>query len=104
MITINKQKGFQLTFPNGWTVSVQIGGMNYCANRDLSDISFNLEEMMAKMESSEPCVNAEIAAFKPTEDKENDEWHCFEDGQFVQGWVDVTEILKFMVLVSEKPS
>jgi hypothetical protein len=26
-------KGFHMTFANGWTVSVQIGGGNYCDNR-----------------------------------------------------------------------
>ena len=28
-------KGFHIVFPNGWTVSVQIGKGNYCENYDL---------------------------------------------------------------------
>jgi hypothetical protein len=27
-------KGFHITFENGWTISVQFGGGNYCANYD----------------------------------------------------------------------
>lgn len=30
---INENKGFQITFDNGVTVSVQFGGGNYCQNR-----------------------------------------------------------------------
>jgi hypothetical protein len=29
------RKGFHITFPNGWTVSVQFGGGNYCENYDM---------------------------------------------------------------------
>ena len=32
---ISDQKGFQITYKNGYTVSVQFGGGNYCTNRDL---------------------------------------------------------------------
>ena len=30
---INQNKGFSMTFENGWTVSVQFGAGNYCSNR-----------------------------------------------------------------------
>ena len=33
MFAITEGKGFQITFPNGWTVSVQFGPGNYCSNR-----------------------------------------------------------------------
>lgn len=29
-----RSRGFWLTFENGWTLSVQFGSGNYCANRD----------------------------------------------------------------------
>jgi|SRR3990167_5894555 len=32
--TICDNKGFHITFENGWTVSVQFGGGNYCDNYD----------------------------------------------------------------------
>ena len=31
--TITEGKGYQMTFANGWTVSVQWGPGNYCGNR-----------------------------------------------------------------------
>ena len=33
MFSIQDNKGFQISFKNGYTVSVQFGGGNYCANR-----------------------------------------------------------------------
>jgi hypothetical protein len=39
------RKGFHITFPNGWTVSVQFGAGNYCENYDMTfDKSIPLEE------------------------------------------------------------
>jgi|TARA_R110002074_G_scaffold177791_1_gene341335 hypothetical protein len=35
MFSISDNKGFQISFNNGYTVSVQFGGGNYCSNRDL---------------------------------------------------------------------
>lgn len=35
MIDIGK-KGFRITYPNGWTASVQIGPGNYCDHYDKS--------------------------------------------------------------------
>jgi hypothetical protein len=112
MISINENKGFAITFPNGWTVSVQIGTMNYCANKeDWSEtVDYN---------TSKPSPNAEIAAWK------GDEWHDFdpivsdkpEDWESEldlksakigsglrgrHGWVHPTEILKFMNLIASK--
>ena len=35
MFSITDNKGFCISFNNGYTVSVQFGGGNYCSNRDL---------------------------------------------------------------------
>tara|TARA_R110002072_G_scaffold2174_1_gene18045 strand:+ start:843 stop:1229 length:387 start_codon:yes stop_codon:yes gene_type:complete len=35
MFSITDNKGFQISFKNGYSVSVQFGGGNYCSNRDL---------------------------------------------------------------------
>ena len=35
MFSISDNKGFQISFPNGYKVSVQFGGGNYCSNRQL---------------------------------------------------------------------
>ena len=82
MITINEQKGFTLTFNNGWTISVQIGHMNYCANKNNGP--FN----KTWCTNSEPCINAEIAIW----DSE-DNWYAFDDPeQEVKGWVSTDDV------------
>ena len=85
MISINENRGFSITFSNGWTVSVQIGRGCYCANKD-SEGDFN---------TSEPSPDAEIAAFK------GDEWHDF-GSDTVKGWCKPDEILDFMNMIKEK--
>ena len=35
MFSISDNKGFQITFENGYSVSVQFGPGNYCENKDL---------------------------------------------------------------------
>ena len=90
MISINENKGFSITFSNGWTVSVQIGVMNYCSNRDLET-----NPTWAECSSSKPCPNAEIASFK------GDEWHDF-GSDTVKGWCKPDEILDFMNMIKEK--
>ena len=37
MFQITANKGFQITFANGNTVSVQFGGGNYCENRHITE-------------------------------------------------------------------
>lgn len=55
MFRSTENKGFQLTFANGWTISVQFGKGNYCnGNRDKSD---NFNRTQSIVES----VDAEIA-------------------------------------------
>ena len=50
-------RGFQMTFPNGITISVQFGAGNYCENRD-----FSARSTMAEAATGEAgCLNAEIA-------------------------------------------
>jgi hypothetical protein len=49
MFNITDNKGFQITFANGNTVSVQFGQHNYCDNRD--------------EEKQKPCANAEVWAW-----------------------------------------
>ena len=50
-----KNKGFQVEFENGWTVSVQFGLYTYCDN-------YTNEEMEDVYQLT--CPNAEVAVFK----------------------------------------
>jgi len=55
-------RGFQITFSNGWTISVQFGVLNYCSNKDLEKAIKNpFEQPIGNYE----CENAEIAIMNP---------------------------------------
>jgi len=78
MIRTTKNKGVQLTFSNGLTISIQFGSGNYCSNRN----SFNKEQEQSVTE----CNNAEIAIWN-----EANNWFTF-DGDQVKGWVSIDEV------------
>ena len=69
MFSISGNRGFQITFENGYTVSVQFGKGNYCENYDIPT-SYLVEEKTvpdssykyAVQEKTVPdCKNAETA-------------------------------------------
>ena len=101
MIKITENKGFQMTFDNGLTISCQIGSYNYCNNRDLNK-GFQSE----MKQSTTKCNNCEIAIW----DKNNN-WitgeifremgmEITEDA--VAGWVDTMTVAKVIAYVSSK--
>jgi hypothetical protein len=55
MLASTENKGFQLTFKNGYTISVQFGRGNYCSNRN--NLDKPEEQIVYKS------VNAEVAAW-----------------------------------------
>lgn len=80
MITITKNKGFQLQFEN-LTISVQIGNMNYCSRKSLmSEYDSEMKEELVQSE------DAEIAIW----DKDNN-WFDFGHDQ-VLGYVPTNEV------------
>lgn len=108
MFRTSLNKGFTITFDNGWTVSVQFGPGNYCQNRD-KPMSFYRSKDHEDAES----IDAEIAAWP--EASRNDktkkpctDWHVFdtyEDGyeEHVKGWVKANEVLEFLNEIANKP-
>lgn len=56
MFSITDNKGFQIKFANGLTVSVQFGYGNYCENRDMRG-GFG--------PTAPPCKTAEVAVIGP---------------------------------------
>ncbi len=58
MITITNSSGFRLNFDNGWTISVQVGHGNYCANYNKGTYGT----------PGRPSPNAEIAVLNPDGD------------------------------------
>ena len=77
-------KGFHLKFENGWTVSVQFGGGNYCENYDLFRV---LSDDKPDLESA----TCEMLAWKGDKQYPKDD---------VKGHVGIKEALKFINKVS----
>lgn len=94
MFVSTMRKGFQMTFENGLTISVQWGAGNYCQNQHNFDHDNPFgHDMKSK--------NAEIAIFD-----ERDEFidprlfiDCSTDGQ-VAGWLSAEEVAELIYKVS----
>lgn len=78
--------GFRMTFANGWTISVQFGGGNFCENRTYGDVA---------LKATVSSANAEIAIWD-----EKDRWFNFENDQ-VKGWVTPNEVAEWIQKVSK---
>jgi hypothetical protein len=79
-------KGFQVTFANGWKVSVMFGGGNYCQNR------------FENVDHREPIFqsdDAEVAVFTPDDEFSTDFPGCPEGDQ-VLGWINSETMLEIM--------
>ena len=63
MFAATENKGFQITFGNGYTISCQFGASNYCRNygRHLQPDYRYLEEMNKRIHKCEDC---EVAIWK----------------------------------------
>jgi hypothetical protein len=98
MFRITDGKGFQITFENGWTVSVQFGPGNYISNRDLNSFSAKSYSEKNREFGERGSPDAEIAAW----DK-NGEWmRFFENNDSVKGWVSADEVAAFIQMVANK--
>jgi len=78
-----ERPGFQMTFKNGWTISVQWHIGAYCERKQV---------LVGYTEDKKPAesINAEIAAW----DKDGN-WYQFEHDQ-VLGWQTADEVADFM--------
>lgn len=79
--------GYHMTFPNGWTVSVQWGKGNYCDHHHDED------------ENTHYAFSAEIAAWHFVDN--NHVWHDF-GCDTVKGWCDTKEVAEFMFMIAAK--
>ena len=87
MLMINESKGFQMSFGNGNTVSVQFGKFNYCENRDKpSAFDKNQEIRVSK--------DAEVAAWD-----ESGVWYNF-GYDTVMGWLTADQVQSFIGFVA----
>ena len=83
-------KGFRMTFDNGFAISVQWGSMNYCERRNYSDeYKSELKEDFIKS------ADAEIAVI----DKDGEMLEITEHDQVI-GWLSPDKVAKVIGIVS----
>jgi hypothetical protein len=105
MFSANSNKGFNLTFENNWTVSVQWGPRNYCDHYhsttwpptevDLDGLILVDLDAPSKVEVWK-ATTAEVAAWN-----KDDIWHNFGDDE-VKGYMSPKEVLEFMNMIASK--
>lgn len=89
-------KGFQLSFENGWGISVQFGSHNYCERRDF-DWKPN-EERSNSWESN----TAEVAIFPPEGSSSNGFLRVQNDD--VMGWVSANIVGQIIAVLVGLPA
>jgi hypothetical protein len=87
MFRINDNKGFSITFDNGYTVSVQFGPGNYSSNYNLSMLDNINKPMTATL--------AETALIGP-----NGDFVSYKDDD-VQGYQSVADVLALLNYASK---
>lgn len=97
MFKSTRNKGFSMTFNNGWTISVQFGPGNYCSNQ--SRYSSEEDEYEAPMNAKDGIwiseETAEIAAW----DKDGN-WYSFGQDTVI-GWINADEVAEWIIKVKE---
>lgn len=86
---ITQNKGFQMTFENGWTISVQFGYGNYCDNYNNYEFRANNTEMIVES------TDAEIAIWDA-----NGEWYNF-GSDTVKGYCSANEVAEWIEKVKK---
>ena len=89
MIKATSNKGFHLTFENGWTISVQFGYGNYCDN------GHHPEGLALHNKRIVESGDAEIAIWN-----KNGVDYTFDNGDIVKGWCSADEVADWIDKVS----
>ena len=100
MFTINRPTGFQMTFDNDWTVSVQFGGGTYSDHRDAPLVPS--DDMVHNCASQ----TAEVAAYDARGD-----WYIFDEphntkgqgGEYIRGWQTTDNVAAFIQTIQALP-
>lgn len=96
-LSISGNKGFQLKFSNGFTVSVQFGPYNYCANGNLPPQAWGMDRATTPVPKS---PNAEVAVFHP-----NGEFLPMAGvGDTVRGWVTPDDVARLISWAASQPA
>lgn len=94
MFKVFANKGFQVKFDNGFTVSVMFGVGNYCEHRMNRDVEPSLGATVPVW-GKHDSVDAEIAVIGPDGEFRADFPGCHEGDQ-VQGWITPEQMLAVM--------
>ena len=89
MFKITDSKGFQMTFENGYTISVQFGPGNYCDNHSL--------EWDAPQKTNISSNTAEIAVFDP-----DNNFVRIDEHDDVIGHLTAEDVLEWMIMTAKK--
>lgn len=92
MFNITANKGFHITFTNGWTASVQWGWQNYCDN-------YGLPKSYKHDDPAKPSKTAEVACWGPDKVMVNI-WN--NNGDTVIGHLSANEVVQFLNKVLEQ--
>ena len=99
MFRTNSNKGFFMTFDNGFGISVQWGIMNYCSVKDLSGFAFDVDIEMKgnskEFRNAWESNTAEIAVFK------GEKMMSVGDNDQVIGWLTTDDVAKVIEIVSK---
>ena len=90
MFRINDNKGFQITFDNGYTVSVQFGPGNYGSNRQLDPMTRDYTD-----NNGLSATTVETALMNP-----EGEFVSYKDDD-VQGYQNVNDVLELLNFASK---
>jgi hypothetical protein len=93
MIKSTLNRGFQITFDNGLTISVQFGTGNYCSRRNYD--GKYADELKAEIIQS---FSAEIAIWDKT-----GKWFNFGHDT-VKGWCEADEVAKWIIKTQKAKS
>jgi hypothetical protein len=96
MLKVTGGKGFQMTFANGWTVSVQWGSGNYSDHYSRIARDGESWENVERSVGEQGSKTAEIAAWDASKT-----WYNF-GGDLVKGYVSADEVAEFIHLIASK--
>ena len=91
MFKTTSNKGFKLTFANGWTASVQWGPGNYCDKR-MNAYGYDAPKKTEEWESE----TAEVAAWDAS-----GKWFDF-GGDTIQGYLSADDVATFINMIAMK--
>lgn len=95
MLKSTYNHGFQMTFDNGITISVQFGAGNYCSSNTSSNKSIVADLEVSVVEST----SAEIAIWD-----NNGKDYEFQEGRAYEGWVLPDDVAKWIAAASTAKS